>query len=415
MKICMLAPEFIPAWGGVGTYIVELLRHLPKNVEAHVVAPIREGFGGEEKCSVENDFSRYFKSNVKVHFLCMASDTFYYNGRFQYECFKQVPNLLKENKIDIIHSHTAHMPDLLLMFRNLKVPIVTTVHSTIKYQRMGTRISQKSLSNMEKSERATYLAYPFLRLSEEIYYRRKRYYISPSNYMKGWLKNNFPIHNGDISVIPNSVDINDYSQNQAQPELEPFLEKLWGKRIILYVGRLIAMKGVDLLLKVIPGILKDADFEDLLFVFAGPGDKTQYESMAKSLGCQSSCLFTGQLSRSSVIQLMRRAELLVAPSFIENAPYTILESMACGLPVVASNVGGVSEIIENGYNGFLFSQNQNSSRDMENLITDFLNDKSLENSVGENAVNTVKTKFSWDVNLKKYIDVYCSTLNNFDE
>ena len=48
MKICMLAPEFLPVWGGVGTYIVELTKHLPKNIDIHIVTPLRKGFGKEK-------------------------------------------------------------------------------------------------------------------------------------------------------------------------------------------------------------------------------------------------------------------------------------------------------------------------------------------------------------------------------
>ena len=181
MKICMLAPEFLPVWGGVGTYIVELVRHLPKNIEIHVVTPMRKGFGKEKISTSDFDFSKYFGDHVHVHFVCKASDTFFYNLRFQYACLNYVPKLLEEEQIDLIHSHTAHMPDLLLMFRKLGKPIITTVHTTIRSQRLATKLSQKKIYDLERSEKATYIMYPVLRLAEEVYFRRKRFYISPSN------------------------------------------------------------------------------------------------------------------------------------------------------------------------------------------------------------------------------------------
>ena len=405
----MLAPEFLPVWGGVGTYIIELLRHLPENVEAHVVCPMRDTFGTEKTSELSNDFSRYFKSNVHIHFICKASDTFFYNGRFQYECFKQVPRILKEEKIDLIHSHTAHMPDLLLMFRKLHTPIITTVHTTIKSQRIGTKFSKRSFSDMELSEKATYVMYPALRLAEQFYYRHKRSYISPSNWMKRWVEENFHIKK-NISVIPNSVDIRDWKYRNHDPlESGEFSEKLKNRRIILYVGRLLTMKGVDVLMEAIPSVLSRMGKEDPLFVFVGPGESIRYSSMAKSKRIESSCIFTGPTSREGVVQLMKKAELLVAPSFIENTPYTILESMACGVPVIASNVGGVSEIIENGYNGMLVEPN--SSEAITNSITKLLEDPSLQHTMGERAIETIKTKFSWSVNLKKYIEAYSKAIN----
>src|SRR3972149_10282946 len=91
MKICMLAPEFLPVWGGVGTYIVDLVRHLPKDTEVHVVTPMREGFGKDKISSSDYDFSKYFGNNVHVHFISDANDTFVYNAKFQYSCLRQVP------------------------------------------------------------------------------------------------------------------------------------------------------------------------------------------------------------------------------------------------------------------------------------------------------------------------------------
>ena len=408
MKICMLAPEFIPVWGGVGTYILELLLHLPKQYEVHVVTPKRESFGNDKPYQYHEIPN--FKSNIKIHYISTANDTFFYNAAFQYECFRQVPRILKNEQIDLIHTHTAHMPDLLLMFRKLKRPIITTVHSTIKTQRVATQFSKKNFSNMERSEQATYLAYPALRFSEEIYYRRKRTFISPSNWMKNWLINSFHI-NEEIHVIPNSVDLNNYESEDTAIIERQFPDDIFkDKKIILFVGRLLALKGIEVLIEAIPNIVRKYGSRNLLFVFVGPGDRVRYLKMVRSLGVETSCFFTGPVSREVVVYLMKKSLLLVAPSFVENAPYSILESMACGLPVITTNVGGVSEIIRNNYNGKLLETN--TSSEIENSITALLDNETLRNRIMKYAIETVKTNFSWSVNLQKYIDVYSNALNN---
>jgi glycosyltransferase involved in cell wall biosynthesis len=407
MKICMLAPEFIPVWGGVGTYTIELLRHLPKTYEVHVITPKRQSFGSDKVQTVS--LSKYFKSNVKIHYISSAKDTFNYNAMFQYECFRQVPKILKDEKIDLIHSHAAHMPDLLLMFRKLNTPIITTVHSTIKIQRLATKFSQKSFSNMEKSEQATYITYPCLRFLEELYFKRRRFYISPSNWMKNWLINTSHIYQ-EIPVIPNSVDLTDYKLERYFSTDEPFTEADFGdKKLILFVGRLLALKGVDILIQAIPNIITRLHSKKVLFVFIGPGDRNRYLKAVKALGIESFCLFTGPASREFVIHLMQHAKILVAPSFIENSPFTILESMACGLPVIANNVGGVSEIVKDGYNGKLLGSN--SSKSIEDAIITLLADESLQLSMKKNAIETIEKNFSWKVNLPKYAKVYNNALN----
>ena len=203
MKICMLAPEFPPVWGGVGTYTFELTRHLPKNVEIHVLTPQRESFGIQKMYSGIEQIE-HVGNNVHVHYVSVARGSFIYNAAFQYACLKEVPKIVKEEKIDVIHSHQAHMPDLLLMFRKQHASIVTTVHTTIKFQRMATLASRRNISDFENSEKATYYLYPFLRVAEEFYIKRNRTYITPSFYMAKWFKNNFSIAS-NVNVIPNCV------------------------------------------------------------------------------------------------------------------------------------------------------------------------------------------------------------------
>jgi len=409
INICMLAPEFPPVWGGVGTYVVELVKHLPKNIEVHILTPMRESFNKKKVSLVGLDFSRCFGNNVHIHFISQANDTFFYNAAFQFACLKRVPKLLKEEQIDLIHSHTAHMPDLLLMLRKIDKPIVTTVHTTISSQRLGTRISQRKFSELEMSEKMTSILHPFLIAAEKMYFKRKRFYVSPSNWMKCSLENFFQITE-NVTVIPNSVNIEDYKPREYNDIIQKLSERdLENRKIVLYAGRLLAMKGVDTLVNAIPEILKEIKSENLLFVFAGPGDQTRYLKKIRLLGISDCCLFTGPLPKEQIIRLMNVSKLVILPSFLENLPYTILESMACGVPVVASDVGGVSEIIEDGINGKLVSSN--SPKMFAMTILSLLQDESLRQLLGKKARETIKNKFSWNINQKKYCEFYSDVLN----
>jgi glycosyltransferase involved in cell wall biosynthesis len=402
----MLAPEFLPVWGGVGTYIIGLVKHLPKNIEIHVVTPNREEDNKRKTSTLDYNFSKYFGSNVQVHLVSKADDTFFYNARFQHACFNYVPKLIKEEGIDIIHSHTAHMPDLQLMFRKLGVPTITTVHTTIRSQRLGTKNSLKGISQFERTEKATYLMYPALRLAEEVYFAKKRAYVSPSYWMKKWLEHTAHT-NGNVKVIPNSIDIKDYKTQNTQKESIP---DEFNRKIILYVGRLLAMKGIDTLIESVPKVLKNANKDDnVLFLFAGPGDVGPYMEKVTKLGIERHCLFLGPLSRESTIQLMGAAELVVVPSYLENCPYVVLESMACGTPVVASKVGGIPEIIDDNSNGVLVEPG--STEALAKAILGILTDKALRNSMSERAREKIAKNFSWDVNVEKYVAAYSEAMN----
>ena len=404
MKICMLAPDFLPVWGGVGTYIVELVRHLPKDIEVHVVTPFRIGFGKEKISTSDCDFSRYFGSNVHVHFVCKADDTFFYNAKFQYACLRYVPKLVKEERIDLIHSHTAHMPDLLLQFKRLNIPTVTTIHTTIQGQRHGTKSSGMRFWDLEFSEKLTYLTYPFLRLTEIIYFSKERYYITVSKWMKEQIMKQYPkIDPSSISVIYNSVDAEKFSPSRSKSFLD--------KDIVLFTGRLIAAKGIKYLVEAIPKVLRENP--NTLFVFIGPGNSLPYRRRLKELGVpEKNLMFVGYLKESSdLVEYYRASSVFVAPTLYENLPIRVLEAMACGVPVIASNVCAIPEVIDNGVNGILIQPG--SIDELADAICCLLEDPSLRWKMGNNARKAVLEKFNWKVNAIKTVKVYQQILDSF--
>jgi glycosyltransferase involved in cell wall biosynthesis len=398
MKICMLAPEFLPVWGGVGTYIVELVRHLPKDIETHVMTPERFGFGKDGRFSTSDyDLSRYFGSNVHVHYICKASETFFYNARFQYACLRQVPKLVKEEHIDLIHSHTAHMPDLLLQFKKLSVPTVTTVHTTIEGQRRGTKSSGMNFRGLESSEKLTYLTYPFLRLAEINYFSRKRYYLMVSNWMRDQVCKQYPkIDPSSIFVVHNSVDTETFS---------PIKGKETSRRaIILFTGRLIAAKGIMYLAEAMPRVLRE--YPEALFVFIGAGNSFPYQRQLKENGVsEKNFEFLGYLKEPrDLVEYYRAASVYVAPTLYENLPIRVLEAMACGVSVIASNVCAIPEAIDDGVNGILISPG--SVRELTDAICMLLGDSNFRKKIGDNARRKILQKFDCAANTLRTVEVY---------
>ena len=405
MKICMLAPEFLPIWGGVGTYIVELVRHLPKNVEVHIVAPMRRNFGNEKLSTSDYSLATYFPNNVHIHFVCNATDTFFYNANFQYKCFKYVPKLVKEEKIDIIHSHTAHMPDLLLQFRNLKIPFLTTIHTTIQGQREGTKSSKIGFSGLEFSEKITYLTYPFLRLAEKVYFSRKRYYLTVSEWMKQQILKQYPkIQGSPICVIHNSVDTKRFSPVNIQ---------LPQRDIILFTGRMIAAKGLGYLVEAIPSILEE--HPNTLFLFIGAGNYLPYQRRLKERGIlKKNYKFLGYVKEESdMVNYYRMASIYVAPTLYENLPIRILEAMACGIPVVASNLCAIPEAIDNGVNGLLIKPG--SIPELIEAINSLLEDIKFRKKIGDNARKTALEKFDWNLNIFRTVNLYKQILDSYNK
>lgn len=145
-----------------------------------------------------------------------------------------------------------------------------------------------------------------------------------------------------IDVIPNGVDL-DLFKPAERPRSGP--------PRILFVGRLVSNKGPELLVRAAPAVLEK--HPDAEFVICGDGPMRQsLELEANRLNVARAFRFPGVIR--NVPEVMRDSTVLVRPSTLEGMPLTVLEAMGCGLPVIATRVGGTPELVKHGANGFLF-------------------------------------------------------------
>jgi len=376
IKLAYLAPEFLPTWGGVGIYSVELIKNL-KNMEIHVITP-RRGLNYNKK-KVEN----YFNNNVKIHNISNSSDDFFYNLKFQYSLLKQFQRLNKKYKFDIIHAaNLVHMPDVFLKFKKLNIPSLTTIHTTLKSQShiRGEKKLKKNIWERSTVENLTSLCYPYIKFLESVYLSRSNNFIAVSN----WIKNFVNDKQKNIDVIHNGIDTKKFSAT-GNKRFELFDEV--DKPVVLFSGRLMALKGMNVLIESIKQISKK---EDLYFVFAGTGDIKKWESMLKGVP-KENYKFLGYVDYQNISQLYCSSDMFVLPSYTESFPLTILEAMAAGLPIISSKVGGIPEMIENNKNGILI--NPGNSKILSKSIINLLDNSSLRKRIGRNARTIAKNKF----------------------
>ena len=383
----MLAPEFVPNWGGVGTYILELIRHLPEEFEITLVTPDRrqKGISQEDQSDIHPRLEVIYTKKVK--------DTFIYNIAFQMSCYREVKRLKKD--VDLFHSHTAHMPDLFVSYdKEATEKTITTVHSTIGLQRHGSRMTP-SFSGKEFSEKMTTILYPALALSERLYFKGKRRYLTVSNWMKQHLEQVYKL--SEVEVVYNAVDVDVFRKT---PEVE---KGIMGKEVIFFCGRLIGLKGIHTLIDAMTGILSER--KELIFAFAGGGNEDLFKGLMRSKGISpDNFLFLGHLSRSEIIKYYNLSSMLVLPSYHENMPLTVLEAMSCELPCIATSVGGVPEVIEDGVDGFLVPP-----RDPEALKNAILRALELEQDlkkVGKRARKKIEKGFSWADKIGEILELY---------
>lgn len=126
---------------------------------------------------------------------------------------------------------------------------------------------------------------------------------------------------------------------------------------LLFVGRLEEVKQIDRLIEIFKKAIDDHGYNGNLIICGEGTKETELRALVSKTGLNGRVIFTGMTSYSDVINYMRSSEMLLMASLFEGFPMVIAEALFCGLPVVSTNVGSISEIVKNEYNGYILATN----------------------------------------------------------
>ena len=170
------------------------------------------------------------------------------------------------------------------------------------------------------------------------------------------------------------------------------------EKILLYLGRLHKIKGVDILIKAFTNVIQSID--DVKLVVVGPDDGSldELQTLVKNLGVGKKVLFTGPLYGLEKLEAYVDADVYVLPSRYEAFGMTVLEAYACGKPVIASNVGGLKDLVINGETGLLVEPG-NEIMLTESLLS-ILKDVPRAEQMGVKGKKFVENNFT----IKKVVD-----------
>jgi glycosyltransferase involved in cell wall biosynthesis len=405
LTLCMFAPEFFPVWGGTGSYIIELIKSLPKNVSIHVITLKRDiprlSHGTDPS---DSSVSEILNRNIQTHYVSTSKETFFYNLPFQIACLRRFPSLHRKFHFDIAHSHLCHMPDvfLKLLSRN-NVPTVLTVHGTIQMLREHALVARSLFGGLESSENSILRFYPLIKLLQQNYVKHVSRFIAVSKATAEYALKHLDLEEEAINVVYNGVDTEVFGFPTKKQ-----IEKKYSNPTVVYVGRLIAKKGINVLIKAIPEVLRR--FPETLFIFVGGGNITHYRELLTRMQIPGkNFLFTGHLGYFERVRILQESTVFVNPSFFENCSISILEAMSCGNAVIACNVGGNPELIQSENNGLLVPAFNNKR--LADSIIFLLENEKFNRDMSENARETVEQKFSLKDFGEKTYRVYRQALN----
>ena len=175
---------------------------------------------------------------------------------------------------------------------------------------------------------------------------------------------------------------------------------------VLFLGRLDARKSPDVLLRASKQVLKR--FPETKIVFGGDGVIEKYELLAEELGIADSCEFRGWVSGAEREALFERAAVYCLPSKHEGLPMSVLEAMARGIPTIATAVGGVPQVIDDGTSGFLIDVDDEAT--LSERLTDLLEAPELREELGRHGRDQIVHKFGLDRTISPIIDIYGALL-----
>jgi len=395
-RVLMLSWEYPPRIvGGIARHVSELSRALARvGAEVEVVtahhpgaAEVEESAEGEGRVRVV----RAWPSSVNaVDFV----------GEIHQLNFDLLARVLAQGGrgYDLVHAH-----DWLVAFaaRTVKhgwgVPLVATMHSTEAGRNRGIH------SPMQQYLQAVewLLTYEAWRV------------ICCSQAMAAEVQGGLATPPDKLRVVANGVDPARVECRASAKELTAYRRR-WaaeGERVVLFVGRLVREKGVEVLVDAAPEVL--AAHPEAKFLIAGAGWRGHLEERAKALGVGRKVQFLGFVPEEELALLYAVTEVAVYPSLYEPFGIVALEAMAAGVPVVTSDIGGFREVVRHGETGLHTWANNPHS--LAWGIQQVLSDGKLAARLRRAGKREVRERYGWDAIAEQTLAVYREVLNERGE
>jgi N-acetyl-alpha-D-glucosaminyl L-malate synthase BshA len=325
---------------------------------------------------------------VRFHEVEMMAYPLFEHQPYTLALATKMAKVAESEKLDLLHVHYAipHSISAILARESLKpnryLPVVTTLHGT-DITLVGADRSYLPITRygIVQSDGVTAI----------------------SNYLKNATREIF--HFDDITVIPNFVCQKDYLRRPS-PELRKRLAPS-DEPLLVHVSNFRPVKRPVDCVEILARVLEKGISTRLVMVGDG-SERTNAEHRARCLGIYDRCSFVGK--QPNIVDYLSVSDVLLLPSEQESFGLAALEAMACEVPVVASRVGGVPEVVDDGETGFL-----SEVGDVEKMGDDaahLLADKRLRDEMGQRAREAAVSRYRTDLVIPQYVKFYERVLSH---
>ena len=367
MKIALVTPYEYPYPGGVTEHVYHLDRCFRQwGHEVKIIAPC-----SEEAQDLQDNVIRMSNSIISLPFGGSVSRV-----SLSPRIYRSVKRLLRQEQFDVIHLHEPLMPALpLFVLRHSKTVNVGTFHAY----------------------REGHPAYEIMRPILRRFIDKLDGKICVSEAAREMVSRYFP---GEYVVIPNGIDLRRFGGAHVRP-IEKYND---GRPNILFVGRLEKRKGFRYLIRAYPHILRAVP--DVRLLVVGAYDKEDKEPFVRYARMHhlSSVKFVGRVSNEELPRYYKTCDIFCAPSTgFESFGIVLLEAMASGRPIVATNIAGYRCVLEDGREGLLVEPE--NERALCEAIVRLLRDPALRREMGERGRRKA-ARYNWPIIAHRVLDFY---------
>jgi len=206
-----------------------------------------------------------------------------------------------------------------------------------------------------------------------------------------------------VSVVPNGVKLSEFRLEKDKKD-ELGIPK--DKKLVLFMGPIGRRKGAFDMVDVVSAVVSKA--EDTFFVFCGQGEYKgevdQFRRLVEEKNVSSHVNYAGNVTGQEKYNYYLSSDIFVLPSYVENLPISLLEAMAAGLPAIASDVGMIPELVQDGVNGFIIKAGDVTA--IAERIIKLAQDKDLRISMGKRNLELVKERYDMPMMADKIDRIY---------
>lgn len=380
MRIGMLSAAPFPPVSpeGIANYVYNITSKLLE--KGHEVTVITRGSGAR----IQHDLVRVGRGTVRV-FRVPTIPVYPFHVHLQGVLMRRLIGLLESN-LDVLHVHSPYVPAV-----KTSVPVITTIHTLERvdigqYEKVGLR----RLAYMMSAN--------IFGLMESKLFGHTEMLTAVSDHVFAELRRLYGISR-EGTVLGNGVDVTQFVPCVDKPP--------GGQEYVLYVGRMDYRKGLFDLTRCAKYVCEERP--DVLFVLVGNGPlASSIDREARRVGIDKNIMFAGYVKKDRLIEFYQRTTACVLPSYYEGLPTVMLEAMACGVPVVATRIGGHLDVISDGLNGFLVPVK--SPEQMAERILLLLRDRAMGQKIGAAARETIVKQYTWDAVSDKLMHCYTTLL-----